>query len=160
MERGVLVQDDVTIRMVMRWIDAQDGGAGFLLDGFPRTLSQAGALDNALEDQGGVDRALYISVNNDELIRRLSGRLICGDCQTPYHPELAPPVRAGVCDRCSGELYQREDDKPEAVAKRIQVYLDETAPLVDHYRGAGVLREVDGEGTVEEVGEALMKEVA
>ena len=156
MERGVLVPDDVTIKMVKEWIDANAKDGGFLLDGFPRTNAQAEALDEALASRGGVDKAVYIKVPRQELIRRLSGRLICRGCQTPYHAEFSPPQRPGICDLCGGELYQRDDDKPEAVRKRIQVYLEETEPLVEYYRRAGKLAEINGEGPVEEVGEALL----
>jgi adenylate kinase len=155
MERGALVPDDVTIQMVMGWVNAHEDAGGFLLDGFPRTLAQAEALDRALADKGGIDKALYIKVAQEELVRRLDGRLICRGCQTPYHQDLAPPERAGVCDRCGGELYTRDDDKPEAVRKRIQVYLQETEPLVDYYRKAGKLKEVNGESSINEVGRAL-----
>ena len=157
MERGVLVPDSVTIDMVSEWIDANDNGGGFLLDGFPRTLGQAEALDRVLAGNGGVGKTLYIKVPQEELVRRLSGRLICRGCQTPYNQETAPPGRQGKCDVCGGELYQRDDDKPEAVGKRLQVYFEETEPLVDYYRRAGVLQEIDGEGFVDEVGKAMLE---
>jgi len=153
MGRGVLVPDDVTIRMVMDWIDREAGSGGFLLDGFPRTEAQAAALDAAMEESGGIDKAIYIKVSKDELVTRLSDRLVCTDCQMP-HSERDPDT-AGSCTRCGGKLYQREDDKPEAVEKRIQVYMEETAPLVEHYREAGILEEVEGERSVEEVGRDL-----
>ena len=155
MERGVLVPDDVTISMVMEWIGA-NGDLGFLLDGFPRTQAQAEALDHAMTGRKGVDAAAYIKVSREALVRRLSGRLLCRSCQTPYNKDSAPPQQLGQCDRCGGELYQREDDKPEAVTKRIQVYLEETEPLVEYYRKAGLLREVEGEGSVEGVHKALL----
>lgn len=156
MARGVLVPDDVTIRMVMDWISAHDGEGGFVLDGFPRNMVQARALDEALAQSGGIDKVLYMKVSQDELVRRLSGRLICRVCQTPYHQESSPPRVPGKCDRCGGEVYQREDDRPEAIKKRIQVYAEETEPLVDYYRRASKLREVNGEGSIEEVGRALV----
>jgi len=159
MERGVLVPDDVTIRMVMEWIGHLGPGDGFLLDGFPRTLAQARALDGKLEDDGGIDKVLHIKVNQEELIRRLTGRLLCRDCQTPYHLESSQPGKPGTCDRCGGELYQREDDRPEAVGKRIEVYFAETEPLVDYYMRACKLKEIHGEGTIEEVGQAMMEAV-
>ena len=157
MERGVLVPDDVTIEMIMQWVTAHENGGGFLLDGFPRTLGQAEALDMAMANKGRIDRALNIKVRREELVRRLAGRLICRNCQASYHEEFAPPRDSGECDLCGGVLYQRDDDKPEAVEKRLQVYFDETAPLVEYYRKAGILREVDGEGTVEQVGKAFME---
>jgi len=156
MERGVLVPDDVTIRMVMEWIRDQGDGSGFLLDGFPRTEAQAEALDKKLEPDGGIDTALYISVSHDELVRRLSGRLICRGCQTPYNKESAPPKNPGICDKCGGELYQRDDDATEAVGERIRVYLEETEPLIEHYSDLGTLKEVNGDRPIEEVGEGVM----
>ena len=156
MERGVLVPDDVTIRMMMEWINAPEQAKGFVLDGFPRTLAQAEALDGELASEGGADRILNIKVSHDELARRLSGRFICSQCQTPYHQEFSPPREAGRCDRCGGELYQRDDDKPEAVKTRIKVYTEESEPLVEYYRRTGRLKEVDGEETIEHVGRALL----
>jgi adenylate kinase len=156
MERGVLVPDGVTIDMVMEWVGKQRDAAGFLLDGFPRTLAQAEALEQAMAEDGGVDRALNISVSREELVRRLGGRLICRSCQTPYHLYSSPPAQPGTCDRCGGELYQRDDDKPKAVEKRMQVYLDETEPLAGYYRQAGILRDVDGERPIEEVTKDLL----
>jgi adenylate kinase len=150
MERGVLVPDDVTIKMVMDWIDREAGAGGFLLDGFPRTDAQATALDQAMEDRGGIDKAIYINVSQYELVKRLSNRLVCTDCQTPHSAH--GPEAASVCTRCGGTLYQRDDDKPEAVRKRIQVYMEETAPLIGHYRDLGILDEVDGDRTIDEVG--------
>jgi adenylate kinase len=159
MERGDLVPDDVTIRMVMEWVEAHEGEGGFLLDGFPRTLAQAEALDREMVESGGIDRALYINVNTEELFRRLAGRWICRSCQTPYHEQSSPPAVAGECDRCGGELYQRDDDNAEAVQKRLGVFFKETEPLVQFYREAGILREVDGVGTVDGVGAMLLKAV-
>ena len=155
MERGVYVPDDVTIRMVMDWIEDHEGRGGYLLDGFPRTLAQARSLDEAVEDRGGIDVALNIRVGRDELVRRLSGRLICRICQAPCNRDSSPPRVEGCCDACGGELYQREDDRPEAIGKRLETYFEETEPLVDYYRRAGILREVDGEGTVGEVKAAI-----
>ena len=160
MERGDLVPDDITIRMVMEWVEAHEGEGGFLLDGFPRTLAQAEALDREMVEPGGIDRALYINVNTEELYRRLAGRWICRSCQTPYHEYSSPPAVAGKCDRCGGDLYQRDDDNAEAVQKRLGVFFKETEPLVQFYREAGILREVDGVGTVDGVGAALLEAVA
>ncbi len=159
MSRGILVPDDVTIGMVNSWINAKEQAEGFVLDGFPRNLSQAKAFDQELEGRGGLDKALYINVPKEELIRRLSGRLICRNCQTSYHISISPPKEEGECDRCGGEVYQRDDDKPEVVETRIQVYLTETSPLVDYYLEVGKLAEINGEGTIEEVGDALIAEI-
>ena len=157
MDRGALVPDDVTIRLIMSWISAPEQSGGFVLDGFPRTLPQAEALDSALEPSGGLDRVLYVNVAEDELVRRLAGRFICRICQMPYHETASPPKKQGKCDDCSGELYQRDDDKAEVVKRRLQVYFEETQPLVGHYRSSGVLREVDGEGAVDDVGNLLVE---
>jgi len=159
MERGDLVPDDVTIRMVMEWVEAHEGEGGFLLDGFPRTLAQTEALDREMVESGGIDRALYINVNTEELFRRLAGRWICRSCQTPYHEQSSPPSVAGKCDRCGGDLYQRDDDNAEAVQKRLGVFFKETEPLVQFYRETGILREVDGVGTVDGVGAMLLDAV-
>ena len=158
MQRGVLVPDEVTISMVTEWIQTEAGDGGFLLDGFPRTLGQAEALDGALSNADGLNRVLYIRVSNDELVRRLTGRLVCRGCGVTYHKVFNPPPADGGCgDECEGELYQREDDRPEAVGKRLEVYFSETAPLIDYYRAAGILREVDGEQSIEEVGTELIE---
>ena len=155
MDRGALVPDEVTIRMVMEWIDETAKSRGFLLDGFPRTAAQADALAREMEDRGGIDRVLYIRVPSGELIRRLSGRLTCGSCRTVYNLDTSPPNTPEVCDKCGGTVVQREDDKPEAVRRRLQVYADETEPLVEYYRDKGILAEVDGVGPVDAVNRAL-----
>ena len=155
MNAGELVPDDVTIAMVMEWVTAPAQSAGFVLDGFPRSLGQAEALDGEMAERGGLDGVLYITVSRDELVRRLGGRSICRGCQTPYHATSSPPRKRGVCDKCDGELYEREDDKPEAVANRLEVYEKHTAPLVEHYQGTGVLTEIDGDQPIEDVWKAL-----
>ena len=155
MEQGLLVPDEITVRVILERIAAPDCTRGFILDGFPRTLEQAKALDRALGERGqAVDVVLSIEVSTEELVSRLSGRFICRDCQTPYHRVTSPPKVAGRCDRCGGELYQRPDDSPETVRKRIEVYFEQTAPLLDYYREAGkMVRVINGEGGIEEVGE-------
>lgn len=159
MDKGVLVPDDVTIQMVTDWINASEQAQGFVLDGFPRNIAQAEALDRELAGSGGIDRVLCIRVSEKELLRRLAGRLVCGNCQTAYHEHFSPPKVATECDRCGGELYQREDDRPEAVKTRIGVYLNETEPLIGYYSDADILREVDGEAPIDEVAQALMAAV-
>ena len=159
MERGVYVPDDVTISMIMDWMNRPDNADGFVLDGFPRTQAQAEALDDALSERGGIDKVVFINVSDDELVRRLSGRILCRECQIPYNLNTSPPVAAGKCDDCEGELYQRDDDKPEVVAKRIEVYNQETEPIVEYYRSAGVLSDVDGDRPVESVSAALAASV-
>jgi adenylate kinase len=157
MERGLLVPDEITIRMILERIADADCAKGFILDGFPRTLDQAKALDMALRERGeAIDKVLYISVATDELVRRLSGRSICRSCQTPYHEVSSPPKVAGICDLCGGELYRRPDDLPQTVRKRIEVYFTETAPLIDYYRKMAKLVEIKGEGEIEEISERLI----
>ena len=154
-----MVPDEVTISMVTEWIETEAGDGGFLLDGFPRTLGQAEALDGALPDTDGLDRVLYIRVSNDELVRRLTGRLVCRGCGATFHKVSNPPPANGTCGECGGELYEREDDRPEAVGKRLEVYFSETAPLIDYYGEAGILREVGGEQSIEDVGRELVEKL-
>jgi adenylate kinase len=157
MERGVLVPDQITIEMVLERISAPDCAGGVILDGFPRNLKQAEALDEALARQGKeIDKVVYIKVSEEELLRRLSGRWICRRCQTPYHITDSPPKVWGKCDKCGGELYQRPDDTEESVKKRLEVYSAQTAPLIDYYRQAGKLLDIDGEGGVDEVGKRIV----
>ncbi len=152
MEKGMLVADKITIGMILERIAAPDSQAGAILDGFPRNLKQAEALDKALKQQNRtIDRVLYIKVPEEELIKRLSGRWICHSCQTPYHSQNSPPRVRGRCDRCGGELYQRPDDRAETVKKRLEVYFAETAPLIEYYRQQGKLLEIDGEGSIDTV---------
>ena len=163
MEKGKLVPDEITIRMVLERISAPDCESGVVLDGFPRNLEQAEALDRALTEQHKViDRAVYIEVSEEELLKRLSGRWICRDCQTPYHTISSPPEIEGKCDKCGGELYQRPDDAVETVKKRLEVYFAQTTPLIDYYTRAGKLLDVDGDGSIdgvsERIGSALKQE--
>lgn len=152
MEKGQLVPDEITIQMVLERLAAPDLKNGAILDGFPRNTKQAEALDKALAEKSrAIDRVLYIKVAEAELLKRLSGRWICRNCQTPYHEIDSPPKVKGKCDRCGGELYQRPDDKRATVKKRLEVYFAETAPLIDYYRKAGKLREIEGVGGVDEV---------
>ncbi|MFH1651382.1 MAG: adenylate kinase [Chloroflexota bacterium] len=156
MEKGQLVPNDITVKMVLERLAKPDCARGAVLDGFPRTLEQAQALDTALKSQGkAIDRVVYIAVAEAELLKRLSGRWICRNCQAPYHEVDSPPKTPGECDRCGGELYQRADDKVETVRERLKVYFSETAPLIDYYRKAGKLVEVDGVGTVAGVGQRI-----
>ncbi len=153
MERGVLVPDQITIGMVLERISAPDCEGGAILDGFPRNLEQAEALDKALAQQSkAIDKVVYIEVSEEELLKRLSGRWICRQCQTPYHITNSPPKVWGKCDKCGGELYQRPDDTVENIRKRLEVYSVETAPLIDYYARVDKLLEIDGEGGVDEVG--------
>ena len=158
MDRGELVPDEVTIRMVLDRTAAGDAVEGYVLDGFPRTIEQAAALDNALAGQGqALDATALIEVDTEELVRRLAGRWICRDCQTPYHEVSAPPAAAGVCDACGGALYQRDDDKSEVVRARLETYERQTAPLTSYYEQQGKLVRVDGEQAVDVVTAELLK---
>lgn len=151
-EKGLLVPDELTIGMLLDRIARDDVRKGFVLDGFPRNVDQAKALDEALSREGkAIDIALYISVSIDELVRRLGGRWNCRSCGAVYHEQSKPPQAGGVCDNCGGELYQREDDNPDVVRTRIDVNLKETEPLLDYYRRAGKLVEVAGERDVGDV---------
>jgi adenylate kinase len=152
MDAGMLVPDEVTINMVRERLAEPDTADGFLLDGFPRTTPQAVALDKLLADLGtALDVVLELIVDNEEVIRRLSGRRTCRGCGRIWHVEFDPPSREGVCDRCGSELFQREDDNPEAIARRLSEYAEKTAPLVDYYGAQGKLVGIDATGPVEEV---------
>lgn len=157
MDRGDLVPDSHIIAMIQKHIDDP---AGVLLDGFPRTVVQAEALDNALEKSGTpVDQVIHLSVELDELIQRLSGRALCGDCQTPYNLDSDPPSKPGICDKCGGPVAVRDDDKPEAVANRMKVYEELTAPVLDYYRSHGYVAEIVATGSPDEVFEKLSKAI-
>jgi adenylate kinase len=158
MDRGELVPDNVTIGMVIERLSRADCARGAILDGFPRTVEQAKALDEALAARGSrIAVAVYIQVSNEELVRRLSGRWLCRGCDAIYHIEFNPPRVASVCDKCGGELYQRDDDRPETVRRRLEVYLQQTMPVIAYYREKGLLAEIDGEQSVEAVQAALEK---
>lgn len=152
MNRGELVPDDITISMIRERLSRPDCERGALLDGFPRTPGQAEALDDMLSDfNGGVDAVPYIKVPEDELVERLTRRLTCRAAGHIFHKKYNPPKERGVCDYDGSELYQREDDKPETVKRRIRVYLDQTQPLIDYYQERGLLIEIDGNQPIEEV---------
>jgi adenylate kinase len=158
MEKGQLVPNELTIKMVLERIAAPDCQKGIILDGFPRNVDQAKALDEALKAQNkGIDNAVYIKVTEAELLKRLTGRWICRNCQTPYHETNSPPKVAGKCDKCGGQLYQRADDNTETIKKRLQVFFAETAPLIDYYNKTGKLVEIEGEGSLEEISHRIIK---
>ncbi len=155
-DRGELVPDDLTISMVRERLSLEDCQTGALLDGFPRTPTQAEALAEVLEDLGGeVVSVPYISVPTDVLIARLSGRWTCKAAGHIYHELLNPPHKAGICDHDGSELFQREDDKAETVKRRIQVYLDQTEPLIEYYKDRCLLVQVDGDQSIKQVTESL-----
>jgi adenylate kinase len=156
-DRGQLVPDHLTIAMLLERLSQGDCAGGCILDGFPRTLEQATTLDEALAQEGGaIDKVVYIQAPQNELLSRLSGRWSCRQCGSVYHERFQPPRQAGRCDQCGGELYQREDDKPETARRRLEVYAQQTAPLIDYYRARGKLVEIDGDKSVEEVAGSLL----
>ena len=157
MDKGELVPDEVTIRMLLDRISRPDAAEGVMFDGFPRNVVQATALDEALTDRGDkIDKALLISVSDDELVSRLGGRWLCRQCGAVYHEKNDPPKQTGVCDRCGGELYQRDDDKADVVRNRLET-MKPPADLLGHYRKAGVLQEINGELPLDDVTTALLE---
>jgi adenylate kinase len=145
MDKGELVPDEITIKMILERINQPDCASGCLFDGFPRTLHQAKVLDEALGEQGKtIDKAIYIEVPNEELVKRLSGRWLCRTCQAPYHVISSPPKTLGKCDKCGGELYQRSDDREETVKDRLSVFFAQTVPILDYYKKQGKLIRVNG----------------
>jgi len=145
MNKGELVPDEITIKMILERINQTDCASGCLLDGFPRTLHQARVLDEALGEQGKtIDKAVYIEVPNEELVKRLSGRRLCRVCQTPYHIISSPPKTPGKCDKCGGELYQRSDDREETVKERLNIFFAQTFPILDYYKDQNKLIRVNG----------------
>jgi adenylate kinase len=152
MDRGELVPDDVTDAMVAERLAQPDAKEGFVLDGYPRTLPQAEALSDTMAQLGReLTGVLYINVADGELVERLSGRMICRDCQAPFHTRFKPAKQAGRCDHCGGALYQRADDNPDTVRARLQTFHRQTEPLIAYYTRLGLLREINGEGEVAQV---------
>jgi len=152
MEAGELVPDAVVNEIVKTALSEADG---YVLDGYPRNLDQA----EYLSEITSLDAVVFLDVSEAELVDRLTGRRVCDDCGANYHVEFSPPETAGVCDECGGDLIQRDDDTEDTVRERLRVYEENTAPVVEHYRDEGVLVEVDGEGTPDEVFEAIRAEV-
>ncbi len=145
MDRGDLVPDDLILDMMAERLAQPDAQNGYALDGFPRTVAQAHALDRRLQQLGQrLDAVIYLQVPEPELLRRLSGRRICPNCNDIYHLDTMPPRQEGVCDTCGSALIQRQDERPEVVRNRLLVYAEQTEPLLDHYRSEGLLHEVDG----------------
>lgn len=160
MDRGELVPDDLTLAIVMARLDREDARGGFILDGFPRTVNQARALDEQLRRNGrGIDRVIDLVVPDDVLLARLSGRWLCEDCHASYHMVYSPPRVPGVCDRCGGRLYQRPDDTVQTARRRLEIYEDSTRPVLEYYRDKGILVEVPGDRSVGEVTEALREAI-
>jgi adenylate kinase len=157
-DRGELVPDPTVINMIISHLQTPVCEKGALLDGFPRTIPQADALEESLAKvfDKGVERVIYIKVETEELLRRLSGRWICPICQTPYHEITNPPRIAGLCDNEGATLYQREDDKRSTAERRLQVYFNQTMPLIDYYEKAGLLVEINGQQEVEKVAQDIL----
>jgi adenylate kinase len=157
MKEGKLVPDEITIKLVMDQMSVVDTESGVVFDGFPRSLAQAEALDKAMKENAKkINHVVYIKVSEEELLKRLSGRWVCRSCQTPYHEVSSPPKVKGKCDKCGGELYQRPDDTVETVKKRLKVYFAETAPLIEYYRKAGKLLDIDGEGEIGDISRRII----
>ena len=160
MDRGMLVPDEITIKMVLERISAPDCKNGVIFDGFPRNLAQAQALDKAMAEQSkAIDKVVYIKVSEEELLKRLGGRWICRQCQTPYHEVASPPKVRGKCDDCGGDLYQRSDDVPETIEERLKVFFAQTSPLIDYFTKAGKLLEVNGEGGMDEIKQRILNAI-
>ena len=159
MAKGDLVPDALTIEMLLERIGRPDAAEGAMFDGFPRNVPQAAALDTALASRHAkIDHALLIGVADEELVSRLSGRWICRNCGHLYHERNDPPAKAGVCDNCEGDLYQREDDRPEVVIARLEKQKPPAA-LIEHYRAAGILTEIDGQQSLDAVTAALLEAI-
>lgn len=158
MDRGVLVPDQVVIRVIQDRLGKPDCTRGYILDGFPRTVAQAEALGDTLARMGStLDHVLSIKVEAEELVRRLSGRRTCRSCGEAYHLLYSAPRKDGVCDKCGAALYQRDDDKEETIKRRLQVYQSETAPLISYYQDRGLLREIAGQGEIGEIFERICR---
>ena len=154
MDRGELVPDSVTNEMVKDRLGNNDVANGFLLDGFPRNTNQAQVLDGILNDRKmPLDAVLELSIDNSEIIKRLSGRRTCQNCSTIFHNDFEKPKQAGICDKCSGKLYQREDDKAEVISRRLEIYSEQTQPIIAYYKKAGLLKNISAVGDVSEITE-------
>jgi len=152
MDAGKLVPDSVVLGLVEDRLKKDDCKKGFILDGFPRNTSQADALDKMLSGLGmPLQSAISIDVSFDDLMKRLTGRRTCKSCGQMYNIYFSPPKKEGVCDKCGGELYQRDDDKEETIKKRLEEYQAKTAPLIDYYKGKGILHSINGTGSIDEI---------
>lgn len=157
MDQGLLVPDDVTIGIVEERLQQPDCREGFLLDGFPRTLSQAEALDGILDRlNSGLDHVINLKVDRNKLLARLTGRRLCKNCGSTYHVVFNPPKQEGICDKCGGELYQRSDDNEESVGTRLDEYINKTAPLLTFYENKALLRQMDGEQDIDQVSQQIV----
>ncbi len=160
MDKGALVPDDVVIGVVKERFEKPDTRKGFILDGFPRTLEQAKALDKLLGDLGSrIDHVVVIEVPDDSLVGRLTGRRTCRGCGYMHHVEFDPPKTEGACDKCGGELYLRDDDKEATIRDRLSTYHAQTSPLIDYYSKSGIVRKIDGTRSMEEVNKAIFQSI-
>lgn len=157
MDAGALVPDDVVVGIVRERLQQADCANGFILDGFPRTVPQADALSDTLSELSlELDGVVSLEVDTEALVARLTGRRTCSSCGKGYHVEFDPPSKEGICDACGGNLVQRDDDREETIRKRLDVYREQTAPLVDYYLRGGLLAEVDGMAGIDEVGRQIL----
>lgn len=157
MDQGLLVPDELTVKILLDRVAKDDCKNGYVLDGFPRTIPQAEVLDNALNELGDkIDFAINVDVPDENIINRMSGRRACLSCGATYHIEHIPPKAEGICDRCGKELILRDDDKPETVKNRLGVYHEQTQPLIDFYKKKGVLESVDGTNPMKDVFQAIV----
>ena len=152
LDSGELVPDDLTVALVQERLDQGDTKNGFILDGFPRTIPQAEALDSITE----LSMAVNFTVEDQTLVERLSGRRVCVDCGATYHINFSPPREEGVCDKCGGKLYTRKDDQPDAIKNRLEVYYRQTQPLIDYYDSKGIKVDIDGAAAPQHVLEATL----
>ena len=160
-EKGLLVPDELVVKIVVDTIAAELCKSGFVLDGFPRNQSQAEILDKTLKELGEeLDKVLYFTASEDVIIERISGRRICKACGAHYHEKYRPPVKGGVCDKCGLALDQRKDDKPETISVRLKVYREQTEELIDYYRNNNLLIEVNSNGDISEIQKTIHKELS
>ncbi|MCR4806766.1 MAG: adenylate kinase [Lachnospiraceae bacterium] len=157
MDQGLLVPDELTVKILLDRVAKDDCKNGYVLDGFPRTIPQAEVLDKAVSELNEtIDFAINVDVKDENIIRRMSGRRACLKCGATYHIEHIPPKKEGICDKCGSELVLRDDDKPETVEKRLKVYHEQTQPLIDYYNKKGILKEVDGSQDMKDVFNAIV----
>lgn len=157
MDQGLLVPDELTVKILLDRVAKDDCKNGYVLDGFPRTIPQAEVLDKAVSELNeSIDFAINVDVKDENIVKRMSGRRACLKCGATYHIEHIPPKKEGICDKCGSELVLRDDDKPETVQKRLNVYHEQTQPLIDYYNKKGILKEVDGSQDMKDVFSAIV----
>ena len=157
MDRGQLVPDELVLKLIDERLRKKDARKGFILDGFPRNVMQAEALSKGLDKAGlTLDKAVAVIVPDEEIVKRISGRRTCAKCNAMYHVAFEPPAKPGVCDKCGGELYQREDDAEETVRERLKVFAEATRPLLDYYGRLGLLEQIDGVGRTDDVEKRIL----